>query len=148
MALVPDQLRHMAATFPDEVGFTVLTGEHAGDLSFGDWHATAAQLARGLVARGVEPGDRVALLVRPEEGLRFVVAYAAAHMAGGVAVPANVRLSPAEIRGILAHAEPSAVVISDSLRSILDEDLPSLKFVVPTSDWSEFLDDDASEYQV
>src|SRR4051812_49239339 len=111
MALIPDQLRHMAATFPDEVGFAVLSGDSAGELTFGEWHTTAARLARGFVARGVEPGDRVALLVAAAEGLRFVQAYAAAHMAGGVAVPVNVRLSPAEIGGILRHAEPSAVIV-------------------------------------
>lgn len=148
MALVPDQLRHMAAAFPTEVGFTVLAGDHAGDLTFGDWHATAARLARGLVARGVEPGDRVALLVAPTEGLRFVVAYAAAHMAGAIAVPVNVRLSRGELTGILRHAEPSAVFASGSLRSHVPDDLPSLKLVVPTDDWDDLLDDDDSEFQV
>src|SRR6185436_8153741 len=86
MTLVPDQLRHMAAAFPDEVGFTVLGDEAtAGDLTFAEWHGTAARLARGLVANGVEQGDRVALLLAPADALRFVVAYAAAHMAGAVA---------------------------------------------------------------
>ncbi|MFL6239785.1 MAG: class I adenylate-forming enzyme family protein [Actinomycetes bacterium] len=148
MALVPDQLRYMAAAFPGEVGFTVLTGDGAGDLTFDEWHTSAARLARGLVARGVEPGDRVALLVAPAEGLRFVVAYAAAQMAGAVAVPINVRLSPAEIRGILAHAEPSAVVASASLRSLVPDDLPSVKCVVPTEGWDEFLDENGAEFQV
>src|SRR3954470_24424271 len=125
MALVPDQLRHMAAAYPDEIAFSVISGDHAGDLTFGEWHETAARLARGFVARGVEPGDRVALLVAPAEGLRFVQAYAAAHMAGGVAVPVNVRLSPAEIGGILRHAEPSAIIVSESLRKLVPDDVPS-----------------------
>src|SRR3954462_16000255 len=142
MALVPDQLRHMAAAFPDEVGFTVVSGEYAGDLAFGQWHATAARLARGLVARGVKQGDRVALLVAPAEGLRFVVAYAAAHMAGAVAVPVNVRLSKGEIGGILKHAEPSAVVVSETLRPLIPDDLQSVKCVVPAHDWDELLDED------
>src|SRR3954452_19948934 len=144
MALVPDQLRHMAAAFPDEVGFTVLSGDSAGDLTFGEWHATAARLARGLVACGVEPGDRVALLVAPAEGLRFVVAYAAAHMAGAIAVPVNVRLSRSEIAGILTHAEPSAVVVSENLQQLVPDDLATLKVVVIADDWDAVLDDDDS----
>src|SRR4051812_14157385 len=116
MALVPDQLRHMAAAYPDEVGFTVLGDDPAaGDLTFRSWHDTAARLARGLVERGVEPGDRVVLLTNPVDGLRFVIAYAATHMAGAVAVPVNVRLSRPETAGILRHAEPSAVIVSDAL---------------------------------
>src|SRR3954470_14122407 len=148
MALVPDQLRHMAAAYPDEIAFSVISGDNAGDLTFGEWHATAARLARGLVARGVEQGDRVALLVAPAEGLRFVQAYAAAQMAGAVAVPVNIRLSRGELTGILKHAEPSAIVASETLRGHIPEELPSLKLVVEAQDWDELLDDDASGFQV
>jgi acyl-CoA synthetase (AMP-forming)/AMP-acid ligase II len=138
----------MAAAFPDEIGFSVISGDFAGDLTFGEWHGTAARLARGLVARGVAQGDRVALVVAPAEGLRFVVAYAAAHMAGAVAVPVNIRLSPAELAGVLRHADPSAVVVSESLRQLVPDDLPSLRTVVPAQEWDDVLDDDASEFQV
>jgi acyl-CoA synthetase (AMP-forming)/AMP-acid ligase II len=147
MALVPDQLRHMAAAYPEEIAFSVISGDHPGELSFGEWHGTAARLARGLVARGVEHGDRVALLVAPAEGLRFIVAYAAAQMAGAIAVPVNVRLSPGEIAGVLRHAEPSAVFVSESLRSLVP-DLQSAKFVAPTMDWDDLLDSDDTEFQV
>ena len=156
MALVPDQLRHMAAAFPHEVGFTVLgDAEGAGDLTFEEWHATAARLARGLVARGVQPGDRVALLIAPAEGLRFVIAYAAAHMAGAAAVPVNVRLSGSERKAILGHAEPSAMVVSSSLLDTVPSGLTSLETVVCTGvsadgalGWGGALDDDGSEFQV
>jgi acyl-CoA synthetase (AMP-forming)/AMP-acid ligase II len=148
MALVPDQLRHMAAAFPDEVAFTVLgDGPGAGDLTFGDWHGTAARLARGLVAAGVQQGDRVALLTVPDDGLRFVTAYAAAHMAGAVAVPVNVRLSPKELSGILEHAEPAAMVVSPALADGRPE-VSSLRAVVRTDDWDDLLDGDDSEFQV
>src|SRR4051812_8264757 len=145
MALVPDQLRHMAAAFPDEIAFSVISGDFAGDLTFREWHGTAARLARGLTARGVAHGDRVALLVAPAEGLRFVMAYAAAQMAGAIAVPVNVRLSPAELAGVLRHADPSGVFVSETLRAVLPGDLPSLRAVVPIQDWDDLLDDDASE---
>src|SRR3954452_20708162 len=142
MGLVPDQLRHMAAALAHEIAFSVISGDFAGDLTFREWHGTAARLARGLTARGVAHGDRVALLVAPAEGLRFVMAYAAAQMAGAIAVPVNVRLSPAEIAGVLRHADPAVVVVSESLGTVLPEDLPSVRAVVPAQDWDDVLDDD------
>jgi acyl-CoA synthetase (AMP-forming)/AMP-acid ligase II len=48
----------------------------------------------------------------------------------------------------LRHAEPSALVVSETLRAHVPEDLPSVHTVVPTQDWDELLDDDASEFQV
>ncbi|MDX6285143.1 MAG: long-chain acyl-CoA synthetase [Frankiales bacterium] len=148
MALVPDQLRHMAAAFPDEAAFTVLgDGPGAGDLTFAGWHGSAARLARGLVERGVQQGDRVALLTVPDDGLRFVMAYAATHMAGAVAVPVNIRLSGKELAGILNHAEPSAIVVSPTLADSLP-DVPSVRTVVRTDNWDDYLAGDGSEFQV
>ncbi len=40
-----------------------------------------------------------------DECLRWIVAYAAAHKAGAVAVPTNTRLSVPELITILGHAE-------------------------------------------
>jgi acyl-CoA synthetase (AMP-forming)/AMP-acid ligase II len=60
----------------------------------------------------------------------------------------NVRLSRSEIAGILTHAEPSALVVSESLRQLVPDDLPTLKVVVTANDWDQVLDDDDSEFQV
>jgi acyl-CoA synthetase (AMP-forming)/AMP-acid ligase II len=130
MALIPDQLRQLAGTRPDEVGFTVAG---AGDLTLGGWHTESSRFARGLVDLGVAPGDRVALLLTPTDGLRFVVAYTATHKAGGVAVPVGVRQTPPEIGAILAHCEPSVAVISAELYAALAPELArcaSLRAVV------------------
>src|SRR5271170_2911900 len=105
MALLTDHLRAQAENFPDELGYQVIGG---GDVTYGQWEAESNRLARGLLSMGVAKGDRVAIYLRPEEGLRFIVAYAAAHKAGAVAVPTNVRLADAEIERLLAHAEASA----------------------------------------
>jgi acyl-CoA synthetase (AMP-forming)/AMP-acid ligase II len=105
------------------------------------------------VDRGVEPGDRVALVLRPQDALTFVVAYAAVHKAGGVAVPVNIRLSPAQLRAVLEHCEPRAVVVSGSLRDLVPASLPGEPVVVSTGDsgdigWAELLDQSDDDLQV
>src|SRR5581483_5454462 len=87
-------------------------------------------------------------LLSPVDGLRFVVAYAATHKAGAVAVPVNVRMTPGEVAGVLRHCEPTVVVASTSLRSLVDAvDVPH---VVSTDegDWAALLDEDDSDLQV
>jgi acyl-CoA synthetase (AMP-forming)/AMP-acid ligase II len=128
VTLITDQLRVAARRFPDEIGFTVAG---VGDLTFAEWHTNSSRFARGLIAAGVEPGDRVALALTPRDGLRFVIAYAGTHKAGGVAVPVNVRMSAGEVTGLLRHSEPKVAVVSDSLRNLVDASVvPSLSTVV------------------
>ena len=96
-----------------------------------------------------------------DEALRWIVAYAAVHKAGGVVVPTNTRLSVPEVVTILGHAEASAVI---TCASLLDTALavrgavPSIRFVVTAGgatggdagieDYEEFLADDGSDVQV
>lgn len=78
-------------------------------------YADAAALARGLAARlrahGVHGGDRVACLM--DNGLDHWLAYFAVAAAGAVLVSLNTRLSPAELRAILAHSG-SALLLHDA----------------------------------
>jgi long-chain acyl-CoA synthetase len=101
------QLAAMAGAHPDEVGFRVVGG---GSLTFGAWDDQANRLARGLAVSGVGHGDRVALRLAATNALRWVVAYAAIHKAGAVAVPLDPRLAPAEVAGMLDRARVVALV--------------------------------------
>jgi fatty-acyl-CoA synthase len=65
------------------------------ELTHSRLHERAAQLATVLEAEGVEPGDRVALLLH--NGFEFVESLLAAHILGAVAVPINFRLAPDEV---------------------------------------------------
>lgn len=62
------------------------------------------------MARGLRPGDRVVIAITPDDPFGWLTAYNAAHRAGAVAVPVNTRLAAPELRAILAHAEPSAIL--------------------------------------
>src|ERR1700734_727598 len=68
-----DLLAHLAEAFPDGVAWKNL-GD-GGELRLMDWHLRSNQLARGMRRRGVEPGDRVALSITPNEPLEWLTSY-------------------------------------------------------------------------
>jgi acyl-CoA synthetase (AMP-forming)/AMP-acid ligase II len=100
----------MAAAHPDVTAWRNLAD--GSELSFGDWDAGSNQLARGLVAQGLGRGDRMVIAVGPDEPFPWLIAYTAAHRTGAIAVPVNTRLAGPELRAILTHAEPMAVLAS------------------------------------
>jgi acyl-CoA synthetase (AMP-forming)/AMP-acid ligase II len=105
--LIDEHLRRMAEEFPDRTAYTVVD---VGALTFSEWDSEANALARGLVGVGLRPGDRVGIHLDPASTLRWLVSYSAVHRAGGVAVPMNPRLAPAEVAHVLAHSGAAAVV--------------------------------------
>jgi acyl-CoA synthetase (AMP-forming)/AMP-acid ligase II len=148
--LLVDQLRTMAQLHPDEPAYRELDAGTA--ITFRAWEEESNRLARGLMTQGLAKGDRVAIHLPNEEVLRWVVAYAAVHKAGLVAVPANTRQPARELAGVLAHAGVRAAVTSPALGEVFAEaraEVPTLRVVVSTGpSWDEALDDDASEVQV
>ncbi|HEU5300953.1 MAG TPA: AMP-binding protein [Acidimicrobiia bacterium] len=147
--LQEDQLRFMARTIPDELAYRNL--DAGTSLTFAEWDAESNRLARGLIGLGVEQGDRVSIFLPAEEVLRWIVAYAAVHKAGAVAVPTNTRLSNPELVSILGHAE---IVVSLTCEDLLptaiaiQPEIPSFRTIVSSGTWDEVLDDDASDIQV
>jgi long-chain acyl-CoA synthetase len=72
--------------------------------TYGTLRTQAAQMRGGLAARGVEPGDRVAIVAG--NNWYFVAAYLAVLGAGAVAVPLNPQSPPAEIERELRVVGP------------------------------------------
>ncbi|MDQ1629049.1 MAG: hypothetical protein QOI54_2793 [Actinomycetota bacterium] len=113
-----------------------------GDVVHATWSEFSARVSGGAGglrgALGLEPGDRLAILMRnrPEY---LEVQFAAWH-AGLVAVPVNARLHRAEIAYILEHSGTRAVVTdeehAEEVRPLLDV-LPTLETVVlaPGPEW-------------
>jgi acyl-CoA synthetase (AMP-forming)/AMP-acid ligase II len=118
--LIDEHLRHMAEEFPDQTAYTVVD---VGALTFSQWDGRANAVARGLVEGGLRPGDRVGIHLDPTSALRWLVSYTAIHRAGGVAVPMNPRLAPAEVAHVLAHSGATAVV-ADGERVGVDLGVP------------------------
>ncbi len=107
----------MARLYPDEVGYRNL--DESTSLTFAAWEADSNRLARGLIRSGVARGERVSIYLPGEEVLAWVVAYAAVHKAGAVAVPTNTRMSVGELASILGHAEATVVITSPELLGTL-----------------------------
>jgi len=149
--LLTDQLRLMAAHLGGEVGYRDVSADR--QLTFAEWEARSNQLARGLVAAGVAKGDRVAVYLAPQDALDWIVAYAAVHKAGAVAVPTNTRLASPELSYVLGHCEASVVLVSPRLRASVEAarpGVPSLRLVAapPWAGLAADGADAASEFQV
>ena len=88
--------------------------------------------AKGLVASGVEPGDRVAIMSRTR--YEWTLLDFAAWAAGAVVVPVYETSSPDQVRWILEDSGARLVVVetpahADAVRQV-DDDLPDLEEVL------------------
>ncbi|WP_022924461.1 alpha/beta fold hydrolase [Serinicoccus marinus] len=92
---------------PDEVAIVEL-GEGERRVTFGELDERVDAVARGLAARGVQPGDRVAVLVPPGVDLTTVV-YAVWRL-GAVVVVADAGLGLRRLAAALSGAGPAHVV--------------------------------------
>ncbi|MCA8948461.1 MAG: AMP-binding protein, partial [Planctomycetes bacterium] len=79
-------------------------------LAGAEFAARVEAVAAGLIARGLRPGDRVAVLL--ERSLDEPIALLAAAVAGGIAVPVNGKLRDEQIRHVLEDSAPAFVVTS------------------------------------
>jgi len=94
---------------PKRLAIETHDGAH---ISYGDLIARAGQMANVLVARGVKPGDRVAVQV--EKSVANIVLYLATVRAGAVYLPLNTAYTLNELDYFIGDAEPSLVVCDPS----------------------------------
>ncbi|MDN3277703.1 malonyl-CoA synthase [Frankia sp. RB7] len=90
---------------PKRLAIETQDGAH---ISYGDLIARAGQMANVLVARGVKPGDRVAVQV--EKSVANIVLYLGTVRAGAVYLPLNTAYTLNELDYFIGDAEPSLVV--------------------------------------
>jgi acyl-CoA synthetase (AMP-forming)/AMP-acid ligase II len=110
----------MARKHPERVAF--VCGEDAR--SFGDVDARVTRLARGLAARGVAQGDRLAVLMG--NSIEMVEAIFAGWRLGAVVVPVNFRLVAPEVEYVLGDCGARAMVVDQALAPLVDAVRPSL----------------------
>ncbi|MGE0386833.1 MAG: class I adenylate-forming enzyme family protein [Gammaproteobacteria bacterium] len=83
------------------------------------WNALADRIARFagfMVALGVQPGDRVAMLAM--NGHRYLEFYLGTLWAGGVILPLNHRLSAAELAETIADAAPAVLIAAPEFHEV------------------------------
>jgi acyl-CoA synthetase (AMP-forming)/AMP-acid ligase II len=88
-------------------------------LTYAELDARVTNLARWLLAKGVAPGDRIALLLT--DGAPFLTTLLACGRIGAIAVLLNWRLAPAEIAWIIGNAEPAMTFTNLRFAALLAE---------------------------
>lgn len=91
-------------------GDRVALVEHAGETTYAALRDRAAAIATALAGHGVQPGDRVGVLV--ERGAEAAAAYFGAVAAGAVVTVINERLRPRQVEYILRHSGARALLTS------------------------------------
>ncbi|WP_086617272.1 class I adenylate-forming enzyme family protein [Erythrobacter tepidarius] len=86
-------------------GHRLATVDGTQRLTWAELDARVTNLARWLLARGLAPGDRIALLLT--DGAPFLTTLLAAGRIGAIAVLLNWRLAPGELAWICANAGPA-----------------------------------------
>lgn len=108
-ATLPEAVVLRAAADPD--GEAVVAPE--GRLTWAELADRVRTVADGLAAGGVEPGDRIGVLL--PNGLRWIVSALAVQHAGATVVPINTWYRPAEIAHVLDDAGIALVVTDESI---------------------------------
>ena len=104
---LPDLLAARVAEDPDAIALVVDGGDR---LSYREWDQRANAAARGLVAHGARPGDRIALLFDNARWTQYAVTYLAVLKAGATAVPLGPRFAGRELTSVLEHCGATGVV--------------------------------------
>jgi acyl-CoA synthetase (AMP-forming)/AMP-acid ligase II len=110
----PQFVRAAASAFGEMVAIT-LRGETIPDesLTFRDLDHQSAQLARGLIARGVGKGTRVGFIFG--NGPSFALMLAAISRIGAVAIPISTLLKSGELTRVLRQSDVSGLIVQRTL---------------------------------
>jgi long-subunit acyl-CoA synthetase (AMP-forming) len=107
----------------------------------------ARRMAAALVALGMDPGDRVAILAK--NCAEWVLADLAISMAGLVSVPIYPTASADTVAYIIGHSEAKALFVGkldepEAIGSAIPDTLPTVAFPYPTIDcrydWQDMVD--------
>jgi acyl-CoA synthetase (AMP-forming)/AMP-acid ligase II len=107
MARVEDFLKDRVAAAPDSTALSDSSGAH---WSYAQLDRASDDLAMHLRSAGVQPTDRVLLLV--ENCAAAVATLHAAWKIGAVIIPFNARQTEAEVARVIKHATPAAIVMT------------------------------------
>ncbi|WP_447913072.1 AMP-dependent synthetase/ligase [Microbacterium phyllosphaerae] len=130
-ANIADLLAKRVEATPDRPLFAVPDGEGWRDISAADFQTAVIALAKGFVAAGIQPGEKVGFLARTT--YEWTLVDFALFYAGAVMVPIYETSSPSQIQWILEDSGAIAVMVeSPEHFARLDEvrgDLPLLREV-------------------
>jgi long-chain acyl-CoA synthetase len=121
---VPDLLATNVRDHGGETGFRVQRGGQWQDITWQEFGDTVAGVAKGLIAGGVAPGDRVGLQAKTR--YEWTIFDFAIWAAGAVVVPIYETSSPDQVAWILGDSGARAVVVenhqhADAVEAVRDQ---------------------------
>ena len=134
-SLIAGILEARARSTPDAVALS----EYDGDsLTFAAWRQRSDCVARGLIASGVLPGDRVVLLLDIGRWIEFAISYIAVLKAGSTVVTVSGHWTATDVRRVLDDVGPDLIVAAApvegvSIETVAPNDLEARGGAAPIS---------------
>lgn len=104
-----DLLLNRVRETPDAPLFSVPNGESWSDISASEFHARVVALAKGFVAAGIMPGDRVGLMCKTR--YEWTLIDFAMWFAGAALVPIYETSAPSQLLWILSDSAAVALIV-------------------------------------
>jgi acyl-CoA synthetase len=132
-----DVVARHAASRPDAPAFIVVDGDPPAVLTWACYHECSSQLAAVFAQAGLEPGDRLGVVL--PDGATVHAVFLAAEKAGLVVVGIGARAGPAELRHLLTRTGAIALVThpdllgrpaGESVTSLRADGVPGLRHIV------------------
>ena len=126
-ATVIDVFRDLAAASPDRVAMIYEDRNH----TYRHLDSATSKVANGLIAAGVDVGNRVGILEKNSD--RFFQVFLGTLKARAVSVAVNYRLAPPEVRFVLDDAQIRILFVSAEFHALVEEieaQLPTVTEIV------------------
>jgi long-chain acyl-CoA synthetase len=114
MQTLAELLRWRASRHPDICALR----EPGRSLTYAELERSTTEIANGLIAAGIQPGDRVAIL--DKNSVAYVELIFALAKCGAVAAPVNWRLTAREAAQVVGDANATLLVVGDELRNVAE----------------------------
>ncbi len=121
-------MQELAARHGNKVAFV----DGARQMTFAQFNARVNQLNHAMQARGLAPGDRVAVLARNRVETLEVLGLA---KSGLVLVPLNWRLTEAELLALIRHSAPRVLFVDENERERIRAMQPHLPPDIELMPW-------------
>lgn len=108
-ANIADLLVERARTTPDQVLFGIPDGDGWRDVTAAEFERQVIALAKGFVAAGVQPGDRIGFLAKTT--YEWTLVDFALFYAGAVMVPVYETSSPSQVQWILSDSGAVGLIV-------------------------------------
>ena len=137
-------IRRSALVYPNKAA--IVYGETS--YTYKDFNERVNRLASALKGRGIQPGDKVAVMLPNTPPM--LDAHFAVLLAGAMIVPINIRLAPAEVEYILNHSGAKLLISDTEFTSTIapvKDKLETVEHFVEVLDLEEYDTLGGTEYE-